>query len=742
MSQPVGKLRIAYDLWRQYGAWNFGYRLYHAAARRAGLLERRFAATTWDARPLASWLADPRLASADWRARRLAAAPRFFFDPQSLPRLSEAWRQDATTKADEVLAGRLTYFSAQSAELGFPYDWLTNPFTGGRVDASRHWCGRNDFEADQGDIKFYWEASRFAWVYPLVRAYAASGDEKYAEAFWRQLDSWRAANPPNMGPQWQCGQECALRAMALVFGLHGLLTAQCTTSERVAQLIVLLALHAERIEGNIRFAQSQVGNHGLSEAVGLYTIGVLFPELARAAAWRRRGRRVIEWEARLHSYDDGSYVQHSFNYHRLMLHDFLWAVRLAELNGEDFAPRVRQVVERHCDFLYALQDEATGRVPNYGQNDGALILPVDGCPYLDYRPVVQATYYWLRRERVYDAGPWDEDLVWLFGDEALSAPRTTINRQSQAFAIGGYYTLRGEATWGMLRCHSYRHHPHQADMLHLDVWWRGVNVLRDSGSYSYNAPAPWTYYFVSTRAHNTVEVGGQSQMVKARRFTWVYLTRSQLQHFLPGCGPGLDYVQGEHYSYQRLASRAVHRRAVLRMGERYWLVVDDVLGQGREQIVLHWQLADFPHTATAGGARLDTPAGPVELAVAANTAELQVDVVRGQSSPSALGWESLHYGEKQPAPTLRCQVTAELPQRIVTLVALGVAGAPTLSLCGNSVHWADGGTPFSVELEQLGHTNGPLVRRVRLVGQTITLGNKSKLLMRAADRLESQSFGA
>ena len=50
---------------------------------------------------------------------------------------------------------------------------------------TKHWSEISD-DADV-DIKFIWEPSRFGMVYSLVRAYAATQDEKYAEAFWELI---------------------------------------------------------------------------------------------------------------------------------------------------------------------------------------------------------------------------------------------------------------------------------------------------------------------------------------------------------------------------------------------------------------------------------------------------------------------------------------------------------------------------------------------------------------------------
>lgn len=699
----VSRPRLAYDLWRQYGTYNFTYRVWHIAWRRAGLMRRRFPAPAWSARPLSHWTqSGVPTEPAAYRAWRDKHHPRFFFHPSALPSLPDEWTAPARAEAEDLARGRLRYFSRGVGELGFPFDWFLNPFTGDRIDAARHWCDRNDFEARQGDIKFFWEPARFGWAYALVRAFAATRDERHAQTFWTLFEAWRAANPPNMGPAWQCGQECALRAMALVFAWHGFWNARASTPARLADLAATLAVLAERIERNIRFAQVQMGNHALSEAVGLFTVGTLFPELRRAEAWRRQGRAVIELEARLHSYSDGSYIQHSFNYHRLMLHDFLWALRLAELAGQPLDSYVREICGRHARFLYDFQEPANGRVPTYGQNDGALILPLDGCGYLDYRPVVQAVHYQVHRRRLYGPGPWDEPLHWLFGgppSESAEAPP----RASCRYDVGGYYGLRGRETWGMLRCHSVRHHPHQADMLHADVWWRGQNVLRDSGSYSYNAPEPWKHFFVSTPAHNAIELAGQDQMLKSHRFSWAYPTRSRLHEFTPEAAPGCDYFQGEHYGYQRLPSRATHRRAVVRAGERYWLFVDDVLGRGTERIRLFWHLLDAPYEVRGSHVALRTEQGAATLAVWCGASAAQFEVVRGRETPPVQGWNSLYYGQRTPAPTVVVEVTAELPRRFVTLLALGEESSLGVDPSGRDVraHDAQGELAWSASLAPL-----------------------------------------
>jgi len=719
MPPHPGSLRLAYELWTQYGSAHLAYRLAHEAARRTGLLKRRFPARGWDARPLSSWCAAgvPTQPEA-YRSLRERSPSRFFFAPGVLPALPREGAQDGIAKAEAVLAGRPAYFGHTSMFLGFPFDWFLNPFTGERADADRHWCDRDGFEPGQGDIRTLWEPARFGWVYALVRGYAGNKDARYASGFWTLLESWLASNPPNMGPHWQDGQECAVRLMALCFGLQAFWKDGVTSADRIARLAQVIAVHADRIEKNLNFARSQIGNHAVSEAAALYTAGVLYPEFRRAPTWRRKGLRVLDDEARRHNHDDGSYVQHSMNYHRLMLQGYLWAMRLAELNGDPVSGETVRKIDKAADFLFLLQDPASGRVPNYGPNDGSLLLPLNACDFLDYRPAIGAAHFQIHRKRLYEPGAWDEDLIWLFGPDAQAAGRTLRDRSSQGLDDGGYYVLRGREAWGMVRCHSFRNRPNQADLLHLDLWWRGLNILRDSGSYLYNAPRPWSDRFTSTAAHNTVQLGGQDQMLKVHRFTWAYLARARVIRFQARLAENVDCFEGEHYGYRRLASRATHRRTVVRLGDSLWLVIDDILGRGREQVRLFWHLLDVPFTADTRGVRLSTPMGPVSIAMHVPGGGGTLRVARGEEGDEPMGWESLHYRERRPAPTACFDLgQPELPQRIMTLVSLGGAATWQLDSPMAGLRLSEpGGAAWTLRLAPPGPERLPVLSEV--VGET------------------------
>ena len=98
-------------------------------------------------------------------------------------------------------------------------------------------------------------------------------------------------------------------------------------------------------------------------------------------------------------------------------------------------------VGRAGEFLFQVQEDSSGGVPCYGENDGGLILPLNNCEYHDYRPVIAATQFLSRGTRQFAHGPWDEDLLWLFGKDSLGARNESQTKILKA-DVGGYYTIR------------------------------------------------------------------------------------------------------------------------------------------------------------------------------------------------------------------------------------------------------------------------------------------------------------
>src|SRR5580704_3688956 len=89
-------------------------------------------------------------------------------------------------------------------------------------------------------------------------------------------------------------------------------------------------------------------------------------------------------------YRDGGYLQDSHNYHRGATQLYLWATVFMRVNGEAPPKSWIEAMERSLDFLLAHQNEADGRLPNYGSNDGSNPLVLATTDFSDFRALLQA----------------------------------------------------------------------------------------------------------------------------------------------------------------------------------------------------------------------------------------------------------------------------------------------------------------------------------------------------------------
>jgi len=655
------------------------FRLAYAFRLRTGLIRLQFPQYKWEDRPLKTWLRAERSANKDEAPSQENLAgrvARVFFAGVSRPNEDEApWdQQKAVEEANRILSGELKYFSHQFIKTDFPPNWHTDYVTDTSIDSYKHWSQISD-DANV-DIKFIWEPNRFTFVYTLVRAYVASHNEEYPEAFWTLIEDWAQHNPPNTGPNWMDGQEIALRLMAWTFGYFAFLDSPSSTPERKENFVLYVAAQAERIYKNRSFAIFTHGNHSITEAFGLWMTGLLFPELKNAEKYLSFGRKSLEHEAREQIFPDGTYSMYSLNYHRFILHIYLYAIQLGEINHFPLSTQLKDSVAKSITYLSQLIDPQTGRMPVYGSNDGALVLPLNNCDFTDYRPLLQLGWYITKGEKLFESGDWDEDLFWICGESALiPSPSPRGRRESSAespspsgrgvrdegevsFAYGGTYLLRSPNSHVLIRCMDFTSRPSHADQLHVDLWIHGHNIAIDAGTYLYSGEGHWRNGLAHTPVHNTVTVDNKDQMTMLSRFTWTNWSKGKvLKH-------EKDIWQGEHDGYKPVS----HKRTVMALEGDRWLVIDDLASNELHNYKLHWLLADFGIQKLASGYRLLLPPTKTDSKLSVSKFLIQMGLLGGngkfsvvrEDPASTRGWRSRYYGHKEPA--ISVMLEADQPQ--------------------------------------------------------------------------------
>lgn len=628
---------------------------------RTGLLEWRLPAASWEELDDSSLFRDPALN--DPRAYlqyRRAQAPAFFFvseRPQAWRRHFQVWDRETEDpvllRAARLLDGRLRYFGHLELEAGAPPAWHRNPLTGEESDPHLHWSRVPDHAC--GDIKLVWEPSRFGFVYDLVRAEARHPHPAWGHTFWLWLRHWARHNQPNRGANWKCGQEAAVRLWAWCFGLYAFLPQ--ASPQDLMLLARMVHFTARRIEGNISYALEQQNNHGINEALGLWLAGALFPELQLAAHWEEKGRRLFEEQVARLFYPDGAFSQHSATYQRFVLQAGLAALALARRQGREFSPATRQTLRRAWEWLVGLLDRESGQLPNYGSNDGAVLHQLTDCAYRDFRPVVQAGALFFTGRRELPVGAWDEEALWLLGEDCLAAESHPSQIPVSAEAPGDCRVLRGQEGMAMLRCGRPRFRMTQADMLHLDIWWRGINLAQDPGTYSYNLPPPWDNALAASRHHNTVTVDGEEQAHRLGRFLWAPAPSGRVLAVRSPSHRRWEYLEAAQDCYRRLNPPVEHRRGILRLPGDTWLVLDRLQCRQARRYRLHWLLPLLEHWRDPEGIWLETPRGEYHVAWGSEPGPPESDLLSGQENDPR-GWVSDSYLHRRPGLSLALEVQA------------------------------------------------------------------------------------
>ncbi|RTY86073.1 alginate lyase family protein [Flavobacterium sp. RSP15] len=498
----------------------------------------------------------------------------------------------------KILNGEICFFSSEWKNLGLNYDWTTNPETGFKYDGTKHWSEINDFNSANGDIKYVWEKSRFPHVLTIMR-YDYHFDDDHSVFVFSEIESWIDANPINQGPNWKCSQEISLRLFNWMYALTFYKNSDALTEElwNKIQNTIYWSLH--HVYHHIDFSRIAVrNNHAITETVALTISELLFPYIPETKKWAKEGRKWLEQEVAYQVYEDGTFLQFSMNYHRVLVQLFSLGISVTELHKKPFSEEFYIKAYKSLNFLYQCLQEENGELPNYGANDGALFFSFSNTAFRDYRPQLNTLHRILTKEKLYFDENINEDYNWCQTEINDLKRKQPLKKQvgAMVFQNGGYYCCRTNKSFTFIRCGNHKDRPSHADNLHLDVWIKGNNVLRDSGTYKYNTEKKYQDYFTGSISHNTVLVANNSQMLKGNRFIWYYWSQALNASWTETEN---DYIfEGTISGFRFINPKCAHTRIIkINKEKQAWEVTDEVAkteGLIKSQIWHHddylWQL--------------------------------------------------------------------------------------------------------------------------------------------------------
>ncbi len=387
-------------------------------------------------------------------AERYAAAldqPPPTFDPRQ--------RQEA----EHAVAGEIHYTDGQYVHIGrAKIDW-----SGSHI-ANHVWKER---------------PKRFLYLPPLMAAYAATRDERYAEAARDYLADWMRAHPATPGwtmPGYDNGLNLAVRVAFFAQALAVFSPSPAWDDTFCDELLADIGGELQFIGGHL----SPKGNFRMKQAMTLIECALRLPQAPAAAAWCRQGVAVMNDAARRQVLADGAHVECTAGYHNWMAQLFADCLLLQRAWPElgiafdpamvaamyDYSVAVTRPNGTFCG-LHDSEGDWQGAHENKAAKQRAAFRQIHGLA--DDQPPPQV---FPAAGQAFLRDGWGEDATYLTFDATR---------------------------WGGAHCHLSRN----AIQLHAG----GRTLLVDPGRISYEMSDPLGPYAKSTRAHNTVNLNGWNQ---------------------------------------------------------------------------------------------------------------------------------------------------------------------------------------------------------------------------------------
>ena len=582
---------------------------------------------------------------------------------------------------------------------------------GHRFDGPIDWHV-NATESTTRDSEWTWSLARHGFWVPLARAYAMTADEKYAREFTEQLKGWVAAWPvrPHMdrpaaemsypGDAWR-SIEAGIRIYTVWLPVM-VYFRRSPSWDAEGWLCFLNSLydHGEFLSSHYS-NHSRCSNWLTMESTALFQLGVMFPELKRAADWRSLAYRRISHEVRYQFDHTGVHIERTPIYHLVAVLAFLQAYRMARLNGLPTPPYALALLERGAEFLMALvKPDLT--IPMIGDADRVSLTDRTAD-----RSVFEGMNLTTDPQDLNEVRAFFRTMGEITGREDFrflgSAGREGRPPRRRCWSLpeAGYYVFRSgwsrEDSYFLLTATQVERgsnaaHSH-SDAGHLELHIRGEDVLSDSGRYLYGncGRLDWWRYFQSTAAHNTVDVDGHFMGAVPDTPPEVRGLRGFCHRF--EATQRIDCVEISHNGFAFLPEPVFHLRRVVHFKPDLWLVDDVLTGLGCHHYNLYFNFAPgrLQAASTPGGAEGSDLSGGgsdtgafvftgkrvVVRCEALLTEGLQAEVRMGQTEPKG-GWISYAYSVKEPAPQLVYTRTGPPPARFITVLRTGTRSTAAL----------------------------------------------------------------
>lgn len=428
------------------------------------------------------------------------------------------------------------------------------------------------------------------------------------------------------------------------------------------RILIILSVDTDYLLDTI--GNSYPNNHLLADGFAGWYYGSLYPEFPTAAAALEKGEQLFLRELDRQFLEDGSNFEHSTHYHELGSEMATAYVLLSQRNGNT----VPQAISARLRAMLAHQAVLSGpeAIPfPIGDTTEDPLFPLDSmhgwCPGA-MRELYRSTF----DENIEPVAPDEltaERAYWLLGGKLAPSPRTVIHNLPAVFALGGFHVQRDEAQQARL---TFRSGPQESVALsaghaHADILSVYLSVSRtplivNAGTYTYRlksgswpSESPnWRAYFAGPESKNALVLGADPFGPMRGDFRNRDVP-CRVRERARECASGLSWIEYEVTGEN--AARG-HRRGVVHVDERYWIVYDLLPEQAATRDpAMRLQFAPESEVAIEGERNVVVMRAGALCRVALGAGFGKSSILMGSMNPVG-GWISPRYGELVAAPQL------------------------------------------------------------------------------------------
>lgn len=491
------------------------------------------------------------------------------------------------------------------------------------------------------DNEWVWQLNRMSFWEAMGKAYWHTGDSKYAKAWGYQLVDWVKKNPRDEAHKYAWRSiEAGIRGNRWTRLFQYFIDDPSFTSEVLAYFLNSLHEHASFLMTKY----SSGSNWALMEAEGMAFIAITFPEFKDADKWREEAFRRLNEQIHTQVYSDGHQRELAMGYHVGSIRWFMRTYELAAMNGlqDRFPDAYLSTIEKMCEVPMKL-GFPDGTTTQFGDS-------WSGKPG-------QYDHLFESWAEVFDRSDF---LYMATGGQSGAVPEGT----AFAYPESGLYSMRSgwskEDICMVLKCGPDGGGHCQPDNGTFELYAGGRHLMPDAGSYIYSGDPINRAWFRQTKVHQTLTLNGENSVYAPQLLKWQP-------------GESLDVLVVQNGSYQELT----HRRAMLFVDKKFFVVVDDAYGPATGDIDIHFQLA--PGKAVFNKKK---------LTVGSDFDEGWNVLVKTQKQKNILleeeeGQVSFEYTKKEPRPAFRFGLIKEATQsgvRFVTVVYPYKASIPDVKI--------------------------------------------------------------